>query len=133
MNGYSEDLRRRVVSAVECGMSKSQAARTFSVSLSSVKRYINKADRGESLDPKKSPRSAPKLNEKASKLLEDDLQERAQDHARVSAGTDDVVGVGQHRRVENKECGDRGDIRDQEQYARNSCDCLRIDPDSFPR
>ena len=76
MNGYSEDLRRRVVSAVECGMSKSQAARTFSVSLSSVKRYINKADRGGSLAPKKSPRSAPKLNEKASKLLEDDLQER---------------------------------------------------------
>ncbi len=46
MNGYSEDLRMRVVSAVERGMSKSQAARTFSVSLSSVKRYVNKAERG---------------------------------------------------------------------------------------
>ena len=57
-------------------MSKSQAARTFSVSLSSVKRYVNKADRGESLAPKKSPGSAPKLDEKARKLLEDDLQER---------------------------------------------------------
>jgi transposase len=76
MNGYSEDLRRRVVSAVERGMSKSQAARTFSVNLSSVKRYVNKAKRGESLAPKKSPGSAPKLDEKASKLLEDDLQER---------------------------------------------------------
>jgi transposase len=76
MNGYSEDLRRRVVSAVEGGMSKSQAARTFSVSLSSVKRYVNKAQRGESLTPKKSPGSAPKLDEKARKLLEDDLQER---------------------------------------------------------
>ncbi len=76
MNGFSEDLRRRVVSAVEGGMSKSQAARTFSVSLSSVKRYVNKAQRGESLTPKKSPGSAPKLDEKARKLLEDDLGER---------------------------------------------------------
>jgi transposase len=31
-------------------MSKAQAARTFSVSLSSVKRYLNKAKRGESLE-----------------------------------------------------------------------------------
>jgi transposase len=75
MNGYSEDLRRRIVSAVECEMSKSQAARTFSVSLSSVKRYVNKADRGESLAPKKSPGSAPKLEEKARRLLAADLEE----------------------------------------------------------
>jgi transposase len=76
MNGYSEDLRRRIVSAVEHGMSKAQAARTFSVSLSSVKRYVDKAGRGESLVPKKRPGSLPKLDEKARKLLEDDLQER---------------------------------------------------------
>ncbi len=57
-------------------MSKAQAARTFSVSLSSVKRYVNKAGRGESLAPKKGPGSAPKLDEKARKLLEDDLTER---------------------------------------------------------
>jgi transposase len=44
------------------------SARTFSVSLSSVKRYANKASRGESL--------APKLDVKARKLLEDDLRER---------------------------------------------------------
>src|SRR5215208_1846505 len=77
MSGYSEDLRERIVSAVEeDGMSKAQAARTFSVSLSSVKRYVNKAERGESLAPKKRPRSAPKLDEKARELLEDDLRER---------------------------------------------------------
>src|ERR687894_255697 len=63
---------------------------------------------------------------------EDQLQERAKGHARVGAGTDDVVGVGQNRGVEKKRCGDRGDIRDQEQYARNSCDRLRIDLNSFP-
>jgi transposase len=41
-----------------------------------VKRYVKKADHGESLAPKKSPGSAPKLDEKANKLLEDDLVER---------------------------------------------------------
>jgi transposase len=76
MSGYSEDLRRRIVLAVEGGMSKAQAARTFSVSLSSVKRYVNKVQRGESLAPKKRPGSLPKLDEKARTLLEDDLQER---------------------------------------------------------
>jgi transposase len=56
-------------------MAKAQAARTFSVSLSSVKRYIQKAKRGESLAPKKRPGSTPKLDEKARMLLEDDLRE----------------------------------------------------------
>ena len=75
MNGYSEDLRQKVVSAVGGGMSKALAARTFGVSLSSVKRYVDKARRGESLAPKKSPGSPPKLDDKATKLLEEDLKE----------------------------------------------------------
>ena len=57
-------------------MSKAQAARTFSVSLSSVKRYVDKAERGESLAPKKRPGSAPKLDEKARRLLATELEER---------------------------------------------------------
>src|SRR3712207_1528478 len=77
MSGYSEDLRERIVSAVEeDGMSKAQAARTFSVSLSSVKRYVNKAKRGGSLAPKKRPGSLPKLDEKARRLLSAHLEER---------------------------------------------------------
>ena len=44
MNGYSEDLREKIVTAVGCGLPKSQVksqvARTFGVSLSSVKRYV---------------------------------------------------------------------------------------------
>jgi transposase len=76
MSGYSEDLRRRIVSSVEDGMSKVRAARTFSVSLSSVKRYVEKAHRGESLAPKKRPGSAPKMDNMAMRLLEDDLKER---------------------------------------------------------
>ena len=61
-------------------MSKAQAARTFSVSLSSVKRYVEKAKRGESLASKKRPGSTPKLDQKldqkARNLLAADLQER---------------------------------------------------------
>jgi transposase len=76
MNGYPEDLRQRIVSAAKGGMSKAQAARTFSVGLASVKRYANKAGRGESLVSKKSPGFAPKLDEKANKPLKANLQER---------------------------------------------------------
>ena len=38
MRPYSEDLRRKVVDALERGMNKSKAARLFGVSLSSIKR-----------------------------------------------------------------------------------------------
>jgi transposase len=44
--------------------------------LNSVKRYVNKADRGESLAPKKRLGSAPKLDDKAMKLSKEDLKER---------------------------------------------------------
>ena len=40
MRAYSEDLRKKIVTALERGMSKAEAARTFDVSLSSVKRYV---------------------------------------------------------------------------------------------
>jgi hypothetical protein len=46
------------------------------MSLSSVKRYVKKADHRESLAPKKSPGSALKLDEKATKPLEADLKQR---------------------------------------------------------
>ena len=57
-------------------MGKSEAARTFSVSLSSVKRYAKLAEKGRSLAPKKRPGSKPKLDERSGKLLEEDLQQR---------------------------------------------------------
>jgi transposase len=76
MNAYSEDLREKIVEALGRGIGKSEAARTFSVSLSSTKRYAKLAEEGRSLAPKKRPGSAPKLDEKAMKLLEEDLKER---------------------------------------------------------
>ena len=77
MKAYSEDLRRKVVEAVERrGMGKSEAARAFGVSLSSVKRYVAKANRGGSLSPRKHPGPRPKIGERARRLLEADVEER---------------------------------------------------------
>ncbi len=76
MKAYSEDLRTKIVQAVERGMSKTQAARTFGVSRSSVKRYAAAASAGRALTPKKHPGSKPKLDEKARKLLEADVEKR---------------------------------------------------------
>ena len=75
MNAYSEDLREKIVEALERGMGKCQAARTFSVSLSSVKRYAILAQEGRSLAPKKRAGSKPKLDERSRKLLQADLEE----------------------------------------------------------
>ena len=76
MNAYSEDLRKKIVKAVERGMPKIEAAKTFGVGISSVKRYVAAARAGRSLAPKKRPGSKPKLDENARRLLEADLQER---------------------------------------------------------
>jgi transposase len=76
MKAYSEDLRRKVVEAIHRGMGKSEAARSFGVSLSSVKRYVAKANQGDSLTPKKHPGPRPKLDERARKLLEADVEKR---------------------------------------------------------
>ena len=76
MNPYSEDLRKKIVDAVERGMPKTEAAKTFGVGISSIKRYVAAAKAGRSLAPKKRPGSKPKLNETARTLLEADLRER---------------------------------------------------------
>ena len=77
MDAYSEDLRRKIVEAVDRRrMSKSEAARAFGVSLSSVKRYVKAVCQGRSLTPGKAPGKKPKLDEKARRLLEADMQER---------------------------------------------------------
>ena len=59
IKAYSEDLRKRIVETVGRGMIKSEAARTFGASLSSVKRYVSMAHQGRSLTPKKASRLTP--------------------------------------------------------------------------
>src|SRR5918994_2789898 len=77
MDAYSEDLRKKIVQALQQRrMTKSEAARAFGVSLSSVKRYAKAAAEGRSLSPGKAPGKRPLLDEKARRLLEADVQER---------------------------------------------------------
>ena len=76
MKAYSEDLRQKIVDAIQRGMPKAQAARTFGVGISTLKRYATKAQKGEPLEPAKAPGKRPKMDERVSKLLEEDLQER---------------------------------------------------------
>src|SRR6476659_498773 len=40
MQAYSEDLRLRIIAAVDGGMSRSEAARVFKVGRATVKRYL---------------------------------------------------------------------------------------------
>jgi transposase len=94
MDAYSEDLRTKIVEAVqEHRMNQSEAARAFSVSRSSVKRYVKAARQGRPLSPGKAPGRRPSLDEKARKLLEADVQERPfaklkhrQEYLRKTAG-----------------------------------------------
>jgi transposase len=77
MKAYSEDLRQKVVQAVQKrGTSKSEAARLFGISLSSVKRYTRLADRGESLSPRKGGGRPPIADETTKRLLEEDIRAR---------------------------------------------------------
>ena len=77
MDAYSQDLRKKIVEAVQQRrMSKSEAARAFGVSRSSVKRYVKAVCEGRSLRPGKAPGKKPLLDEKARRLLQADIEER---------------------------------------------------------
>ena len=76
MKAYFEDLRKKIAGALLRGTRKSEAARLFGVSLSSVKRYARTAREGRPLTPKKNPGKLPKLGKSARVLLEADLEER---------------------------------------------------------
>ena len=80
MNPHSEDLRKKkIVEALRLrGTTKSEAARSFGVSRSSVQalRQASRA-RPPSRPQEKRPGSKPKMDERARRLLEADLEERS--------------------------------------------------------
>src|SRR3712207_2281103 len=76
MGAYSLDLRKKIVESVKKGVPKAETARRFGVDRATVKRYCKQLDERGTLEPRKAPGRAPKLDEKAMKLLAKDLQER---------------------------------------------------------
>ncbi len=65
-----------MVGAVLRGIPKAEAARTFGIGISTVKRYVGKAYKGEDLAPRRPPGKRRTLDEGSMKLLESDLKER---------------------------------------------------------
>ena len=76
MRAYSLDLREKIVESVKKGVPKSETARRFGVDRATVKRYCNQLDERGTLEPRKAPGKAPKLDEGMMRLLEEDLKER---------------------------------------------------------
>jgi transposase len=76
MRAYSIDLREKIVESVRSGVPKSETARRFGVDRATVKRYCKRLEEHGTLEPGRAPGKAPKLDEKARKLLVQDLEER---------------------------------------------------------
>jgi putative transposase len=76
MRAYSMDLREKILESVKKGIPKSETARRFGVDRATVKRYCKQLDERGTLEPKKATGKRPKLDEKATKLLLEDLEHR---------------------------------------------------------
>jgi transposase len=76
MSAYSVDLREKIIESVKKGVPKAETARRFGVDRATVKRYCKQLDECGTLEPRKAPGKAPKLDEKARKLLIEDLEQR---------------------------------------------------------
>jgi transposase len=68
--------REKIIESVKKGVPKAEAARRFRVDRATVKRYCKQLDERGTLEPRKAPGKAPKLDEKARKLLVEDLELR---------------------------------------------------------
>jgi transposase len=70
------DLKEKIVGSAKKGVSKSETTRRFGVHRATLKRYCKQLDERATLQPRKAPGKAPKLDKKARKLLLVDLEER---------------------------------------------------------
>ncbi len=74
MKAYSQDLREKVVRAIESGKSRKEVVDVFGVSLSTVKRYLRQKRQLGHIQPKKIPgrpsRKGAELQKKLLKQLE---------------------------------------------------------------
>jgi len=76
MSAYSLDLREKIVESVKKGVPNAETARRFGVDRATVKRYCKQLHERGTLEPRKAPGKRPKLDQKAMKLLVEDLQQR---------------------------------------------------------
>lgn len=61
MNAYSEDLRLRVLAAVDRGMARKEVVRTFGVSIAIIGRYLRRRREGADLAPRPSTGRTPTI------------------------------------------------------------------------
>lgn len=61
MNGYSKDLRLKVLDALDRGTPRGETAGIFGVSLSTIKRWLERRREGEDLSPRPSPGRTPRI------------------------------------------------------------------------
>ena len=61
MNAYSKDLRLRVLAALERGISRSEVAELFGISLATIARYIKRRAEDGQIAPKPSPGRSSKV------------------------------------------------------------------------
>lgn len=69
MCAYSPDLRAKIVAAVERKPNKHEVARTFGVSVSTVKRYVKQWQHDGHLDPKPHPGRPPTIRPEQQEAL----------------------------------------------------------------
>jgi len=69
MKAYSSDLRTKIMDAVDAGMSKSEAARTFRVGLATIKRYAALRREQGTLVPKPHPGRPPTIRPEQQEIL----------------------------------------------------------------
>lgn len=61
MNAYSKDLRLKILGALDRGIPRREAVRTFGVSIATIERYVRRRRRGIDLAPKSSPGRTPTI------------------------------------------------------------------------
>lgn len=61
MNAYSEDLRLKILEALDRGIPRREAVRTFGVSMATIERYVRRRRRGEDLASRASPGRTPTI------------------------------------------------------------------------